>query len=95
MLDWAGLGWACYKNVLLERSFAWIITFTVREIEIDDGAGRSIPASDSPTRKEKYKLSVVQASRELSAIVLVLQLQFTAPMTIVLQLLLLLLRRIT
>ena len=56
------------------------------EIEIDDGVGRSIPTSDSPTRKEKYKLSIVQALRELSAIVLVLQ--FTAPMTIVLHLLL-------
>ena len=69
------------------RSFALIIPYTERETEIDDGVGRSIRASDSLTRKEKYKLSVVQASRELSAIVLVLQ--FTTPMTIVLQLLLL------
>ncbi|KAK9205432.1 hypothetical protein WN943_015699 [Citrus x changshan-huyou] len=57
------------SNVLLVRSFAFIIAYTVRENEIDEGVGRSIPASDSSTRKEKYKLSVVQASR--------MQLQFT------------------
>ncbi|GAY66145.1 hypothetical protein CUMW_246450, partial [Citrus unshiu] len=39
-------------NVLPVRSFALIITYTEREIEIDDGVGRSIPASDSqPGRK--------------------------------------------
>ena len=59
-------------QILLVRSFALIITY---EIEIDDDVGRSIQPLNSPTRKEKYKLFVVQASWELSAIVLVLQLQ--------------------
>ena len=77
---WTGLDWADWAGPAIRmgyqyESFALIITYTEREIESDDGVGRSIPASDSPTRKEKYKLSVVQASRELSAIVLDLQLQ--------------------